>query len=36
MNFINKNDILSTSQYGFRANSSTELATSTYYDKLLD
>jgi len=36
MKFINKNDILSTSQYGFRANSSTDLAITTFYDKLLD
>ena len=34
-NFINKNNILSPSQYGFRSNSSTELAITTFYDQLL-
>ena len=35
-NFLNKNDILTASQYGFKTNSSTELAITTLYDKLLD
>ena len=36
MNFIHKSSILTTSQYGFRTNSSTQLATITdFYDKLL-
>ena len=35
-NFLNKNVILTASQYGFKRNSSTELAITTLYDKLLD
>ena len=35
-NFLNKNDILTASQYGFKTNTSTELAITTLYDKLLD
>ena len=35
-NFLNKNDILTASQNGFKTNSSTELAITTLYDKLLD
>ena len=35
-NFLNKNDILTASQYGFKTNSSTELAITTLYDRLLD
>jgi len=35
MKFINKNKLLTPSQYGFRVNSSTELAITTFYDKLL-
>ena len=35
-NFLNKNDILTALQYGFKTNSSTELAITTLYDKLLD
>ena len=34
--FLNKLDILTVSQYGFKTNSSTELAITTSYDKLLD
>ena len=34
--FINKNNILTPAQFGFRASSSTELAITTLYDKLLD
>ena len=33
--FVNKNNILSPSQFGFRENSSTDLAITTFYDKLL-
>lgn len=33
--FLNKNNILTSSQFGFRTNSSTELAITTLYDKLL-
>ena len=35
-NFLNKNDISTALQYGFKTNSSTELAITTLYDKLLD
>jgi len=35
MKFINKNKLLTPSQYGFRVNRSTELAITTFYDKLL-
>jgi len=35
MKFINKNKLLTSSQYGFRVNISTELAITTFYDKLL-
>ena len=35
-NFLNKNDILTASQNGFKTNSSTELAITTLYDKLQD
>ena len=35
-NFLNKNDILTPSQYGFKTNSSTELAITILYDELLD
>jgi len=35
MKFINKNNLLTPSQYGFRVNSSTESAITTFYDKLL-
>ena len=34
--FLNKNNILTSSQFGFRTNSSTELAVTTLYDKLLN
>ena len=34
--FLNKNDIITPSQFGFRINSSTELAVTTLYDKLLN
>ena len=33
--FLNKNDILSASQCGFKTNSSTELTFTTLYDKLI-
>jgi len=36
MKFIDKNKILTPSQYGFKVNSSTELAITTFYDKLLN
>ena len=35
-NFLNKNAILTASQYSFKTNSSTELVITTLYDKLLD
>jgi len=35
MKFINKNKLLTPSQYGFRVNSSTKVAITTFYDKLL-
>ena len=35
MKFINKNNILSDSQFGFRTSSSTEMAVTSIYDKLL-
>ena len=34
--FVNKNNILTPSQFGFRENSSTDLAIATFYDKLLN
>ena len=34
--FLNKNDIITPSHFGFRINSSTELAVTTLYDKLLN
>ena len=34
--FVNKNNILTPSQFGFRENSSTDLAITTFYDKLLN
>ena len=34
--FINKNNILTPSQFGFRENSSTDLPITTFYDKLLN
>ena len=34
--FVNKNNILTPSQFGFRENSSTDLANTTFYDKLLN
>ena len=34
--FLNKNDIITPSQFGFRINSSTELAITTLFDKLLN
>ena len=34
--FLNKSDIITPSQFGFRINSSTELAVTTLYDKLLN
>ena len=36
LRFLNKNNILTSSQFGFRTNSSTELAITTLYDKLLN
>ena len=36
LRFLNKNNILTSSQFGFRTNSSTELAVTTLYDKLLN
>ena len=33
---LNKNDIITPSQFGFRINSFTELAVTTLYDKLLN
>ena len=35
MNYINKNKILSASQFGFRTNCSTDFAVTSTYDKLL-
>ena len=35
MKFMNKNNILTDSQFGFRNNNSTELAVTSIYDKLL-
>ena len=35
LRFLNKNNILTPSQFGFRNNCSTELAITTLYDKLL-
>ena len=35
MKFMNKNNILTDSQFGFRTNNSTELAVTSIYDKLL-
>ena len=34
--FVNKNNILTPSQFGFRENSSTDLALTTFFDKLLN
>ena len=34
--FVNKNNILTPSQFGFKENSSTDLAITTFYDKLLN
>ena len=34
--FVNKNNILAPSQFGFRENSSTDLTITTFYDKLLN
>ena len=34
--FMNKNNILRPSQVGFRENTSTDLAITTFYDKLLN
>ena len=34
--FLNKNEIITSSQFGFRINNSTELAIITLYDKLLN
>ena len=36
LRFLNKNNILTSSQFDFRTNSSTELAVTTLYDKLLN
>ena len=36
MEFIDNNNILSSNQYGFRANNSTELAVTTIYDEVLE
>ena len=36
LRFLNKNNILTFSQFGFRTNSSTKLAITTLYDKLLN
>ena len=36
LRFLNKNNILTSSQFGFRTNSSTKLAVTTLYDKLLN
>ena len=36
LNFINKNNLLASKQFGFTAISSTELAITTIYDKVLD
>ena len=36
MEFIDNNNILSSNQYGFRANNSTELAVTTIYDEFLE
>ena len=36
MKFINNNNVLSSNQYGFRANNSTELAVTTIYDEFLE
>ena len=35
MSFIDKNSILTSSQFGFRTSSSTELAVTSIYDELL-
>ena len=35
LKFISKNNILTPFQYGFREDNSTELAITTFYDKLL-
>ena len=35
MSFINKNSILTSSQFGFRTSSTTELAVNSIYDELL-
>ena len=35
MKFMNKNNISTDSQFGFRTNNSTELAVTSIYDKLL-
>jgi len=35
MNFINKNNILTNSQFGCRTSSSAELAVTSIYDKIL-
>ena len=34
--FLDKNNILTSSQFGFRENNSTELAITSFYDKLLN
>ena len=36
LNFINKNNLLASKQFGFTTNSSTEKAITTIYDKFLD
>ena len=36
MNYIYKHNILSASRFGFRTNSSTELAVTSIYNKLLE
>ena len=36
LNFINKNNLLASEQFGFTTNSSTEQAITTIYDKFLD
>ena len=36
LRFLNKNNILTSSQFGFRTNSSTEITITTLYDKLLN
>ena len=34
--FVNKNNVLTPSQFGFKENSSTDLGITTFYDKLLN